>query len=706
MTPIVVVAEQGTPRLTLDAFGKGSDDVVSGPQQPEELIARIAARLDRPSIPRDALVAGFTGALTEESFDAQIEHELERVDRGGRPGVLAMLQLDELPALEARHGRRARDELLSQVVALIKADSREVDFVGNSRDVLALLLPATPPKGGQIRLERLARLLSGRSLVVAGHAVQVTPIIGYAVSEKGLAADELQTRAWDAMMHQAEQLDLHPTRWKPVLSNEAKTRSPLRKALESARTPLQILVQQVLCLAVPFLVYEALAAFGLDITGVVYVALVVSLAMTAAAIWIEGIAALRRPSLPDEPRTLPSASAIIAAYLPNEADTVLDTVWAFLRQDYPNLHIILAYNTPQRLPVEDQLEEIARNYPQFEPIRIEGSVSKAQNVNAALAAVRSTITGVFDADHQPEPGAFRRAARWLANGADVVQGHCLVRNGNESFVSRLVAVEFEAIYAVSHPGRARVHGFGIFGGTNGYWRTDVLKRKRMHGFMLTEDIDSSMRVVEQGGTIVSDPGLISRELAPVTFKALWNQRMRWAQGWTQVSWRHVRPMMTRPGATLRSRVGSFYLLAWREVYPWISLQIFPLVAFWLLRGAPPINWFVPIFVATTVFTLSAGPGQVLFAWRLGDESIKRHGRWYALFFVSSLVFYTELKNVIVRTAHLKELMGERAWKVTPRSVPVGGGTPPDGIERRDPSSPGAPMRHGPLGEPRELREAL
>jgi cellulose synthase/poly-beta-1,6-N-acetylglucosamine synthase-like glycosyltransferase len=268
----------------------------------------------------------------------------------------------------------------------------------------------------------------------------------------------------------------------------------------------------------------------------------------------------------------------------------------------------------------------------------------------------------------------------------------VIRNGGRSVVTRLVAAEFEAIYAVSHPGRARLHGFGIFGGANGYWRTEVLKHKRMRGFMLTEDIDSSMRVIEGGGTIVSDPGLISTELAPETGTALWNQRMRWAQGWSQVSLRHLRPMLKRPGASLRSRIGAFYLLAWREGYAWLSLQMFPLIAFWLLRGNPPINWFVPVFVLTTLFTLSAGPAQVLFAWRLGHPSIRSHKRWFFLLLVSSLFFYTELKNVIVRTAHLKELMGERTWKVTPRTARPASLGPPDGIDRRDPSSLGAPLR--------------
>ena len=51
-----------------------------------------------------------------------------------------------------------------------------------------------------------------------------------------------------------------------------------------------------------------------------------------------------------------------------------------------------------------------------------------------------------------------------------------------------------------------------------------------------------------------------------------------------------------------------------------------------------------------------------------------------------------MKNVIVRTAHLKELMGEKTWKVTPRSVRPGPSGPPDGIERRDPTSRGAALR--------------
>ena len=77
----------------------------------------------------------------------------------------------------------------------------------------------------------------------------------------------------------------------------------------------------------------------------------------------------------------------------------------------------------------------------------------------------------------------------------------------------------------------------------------------MHGFMLTEDIDSSIRAVNAGYRVMSDPELISEELAPVKFTAFWNQRMRWAQGWFQVSRKHLIPAMKSKSLTRRQKAG-------------------------------------------------------------------------------------------------------------------------------------------------------
>jgi cellulose synthase/poly-beta-1,6-N-acetylglucosamine synthase-like glycosyltransferase len=431
----------------------------------------------------------------------------------------------------------------------------------------------------------------------------------------------------------------------------------------------------VLGVVAPFLGYQLLDRLGWDVSGVAYLVVVAALLVTAVSIWVEGFLALA-PELPPERigAPYPAASAVIAAYLPNEAATVVETVEAFLRVDYPGpLQVVLAYNTPQDLPVEAALHRLAQEHPRFLPLRVEASTSKAQNLNAALAHVTGEFVGVFDADHLPEPDAFRRAWRWLSNGTDVVQGHAVVRNGAESAVARTVAVEFEAIYGVSHPGRARLHGFGLFGGSNGFWRTDLLRSTRMRAAMLTEDIDSSMRVVEEGYRVASDPALVSRELAPTTWRALWHQRMRWAQGWFQVSLRHVGPVLRSRHLSVRQKSGALFLLGWREAYPWLSLQILPILAFEITRagGASRLGWLIPLLVLSTLFTLSVGPGQVVFAYLNAHPSIRRHRRWFWAYLLIASVFYTEFKNVIARVAQVKELTGDRAWRVTPRVASAG-----------------------------------
>jgi cellulose synthase/poly-beta-1,6-N-acetylglucosamine synthase-like glycosyltransferase/GGDEF domain-containing protein len=670
--PVLVLTDEGDGETCLGAFALGADDVAGRDIAAAELSARIGVRLERRPVPRAKLVTDpITRALTEAAFESQLALEVERMNREGRPGTLAYLSLHELPDVQARLGSRVRDELLAQIVQAIEADGRKLDMVGLSRGQLALLLPGTPPAGAQVRLERLSRKLYEQEFTVGGDRHRFTPALGYVPAAAGVDAEELKDRAWGALMYATEQLDLHPARWRPEMSQpEESEPTGLRARLKRFRTPLQVGFQQLLCFGVPFLFYYAMDGLGLDVTGEVYLVVVIALALTALSIIAESVAAGRRVEPPplDDRAPPPLASAVIAAYLPNEAETVVETVENFLRQDYPDLQIILAYNTPRSLPVEEKLREIAARDPRFEPLRVEGSASKAQNVNAALARVRGEFVGIFDADHHPAPGSFLRAWRWLAAGADVVQGHCVVRNGGDNRLTRLVAAEFEAMYAVTHPGRARIHGFGIFGGSNGYWRRETIERTRLRSFMLTEDIDSSLRVVRAGGRIVSDRGLISTELAPDRVAALWNQRMRWAQGWSQVALRHLRAALRSPELTLRQKLGCLHLLGWREFFPWLSLQTFAILAYWLVRGEPAVSWFVPIFVATTLLTFSAGPLQAWTAWRLSHPSVRQHKAWFVFYGLCSQLFYAEFKNVINRTAHIKEAMRERKWKVTPRAV--------------------------------------
>ena len=442
-----------------------------------------------------------------------------------------------------------------------------------------------------------------------------------------------------------------------------------RRYRPRVRTMLIVALSFVLSFFVPLLIMIETLEHGADVSTVLYFIVIAALGLMAIMQVAEGIAALRAPREPpaDEGGApAPRASAIIAAYLPNEAATIMATVSSFLAQDYPGgLQVILAYNTPVDLPVENELRALAHHHPQLVLLRVPNSTSKASNVNAALAVVDGEFVGVFDADHQPMGGAFERAWRWLSAGAGIVQGHCVIRNGDESWVSRLVAVEFEQIYAVNHPGRAKLQGFGIFGGSNGYWRTDMLRRVRFNSAYLTEDIDSSVRAIRLGAEIVSDPGLLSRELAPVDLMSLWRQRMRWAQGWFQVSLRHGHAAVADHDVSIRQRFGLFLLLGWREAFPWASALMWPTLVFAVLRDGhlPP---FALILAILTVVTVVSGPIQIAFAYRLAAPEIRARRSWWWSYLIISLLFYQEWKNLIVRVAHLRQLLRQSQWIVTPR----------------------------------------
>ncbi|WP_419992475.1 glycosyltransferase [Streptomyces boninensis] len=586
------------------------------------------------------------------------------------PPIVAVLRIAERERILSRFGAGGWERVQGAVAGVLQGQLAHHELLGlDGTDGIVLFLRGTPERQAGRRLSQMSARVSRAVLEVGEEKLQTTPICGWttgATSPGGPPPLELLERAAEAAEFAGTHLDLLPRQWRPRETVEP----PQRLIPDPWRTGLQALFTFALGAGAPFAALAGLYLLGLDLATPAYLAVTVALVITSVFIWMEGLHALNPTPLPDDPGKHPPASAVIAAYLPNEAGTILATLDAFLAQDYPGpLQVVLAYNTPHPMPeIESELRALAARDDRLLVLKVPGSTSKAQNINAALQVVTGEFTGLFDADHHPQQDAYRRAWRRLADGADVVQGHCVIRNGENSLVSRNVAVEFEAIYGVSHTGRAKLHQFGLFGGSNGFWTTSVLREVRMHGHMLTEDIDSSFRALLDGRKLVYDPALLSRELAPATMGALWNQRMRWAQGWFQVSRKHLVRALRSPELSRRNKLGIAFLLGWREAYPWLSLQMMPVLAFliWRSGGAERLDWVIPTFLLTSLYTLSAGPATVLFAWRLAPPELRRRRAWFVMYACVSALIYTELKNLISRVAHIKELSGERQWIVTPR----------------------------------------
>jgi cellulose synthase/poly-beta-1,6-N-acetylglucosamine synthase-like glycosyltransferase len=126
--------------------------------------------------------------------------------------------------------------------------------------------------------------------------------------------------------------------------------------------------------------------------------------------------------------------------------------------------------------LQKQLHSLTSTYPNFCVMQVPSSKSKADNVNYFLALnFQPDVTAIFDCDHYPHPYGPRWAAERIRQdkAVDVVQGRCVVSNAATSFLSSMIAVEFDKIYAVSHPGCAEIWQFGLFCGSNGYCKLNA-----------------------------------------------------------------------------------------------------------------------------------------------------------------------------------------------------------------------------------------
>jgi len=409
-----------------------------------------------------------------------------------------------------------------------------------------------------------------------------------------------------------------------------------------------------------------------------------SYGLTSGLLLWETFIAFRRRSAPVPVQDvaeleLPPCTAIVAAYLPNEQDIILDTLNHLLNQvavEDDRLEVILAYNRPEPLPIESALQALAGQDTRLRLLCVEGSRSKAENVNAALEVAQGTIVAIFDADHLPEPHCFQKAWRWLspgpegAPGYDAVQGRCVVRNDTDNWLTRLVAIEFESMYAIMHLGRSLLTDTAIFGGSNGFWRTEVLRTLRMDRTKLTEDIDCSLRALLAGHRLIHDRSIRSDELATVAPGQWWFQRKRWAQGWFQVSRKYWREVLTTAHLSPGQKALWLYTLIWLQVYPLLAQQLLPLMLAAHLLGLP-IGWLAnPYFVVTTIVALLSGPVLTLATYQRTLWRSRARLRWWFPIYALTQLLYSTIKNWVVLVAQQQEFEGQDEWIVTQRLRPL------------------------------------
>jgi len=146
-----------------------------------------------------------TGLHSRDYFMAELEQEILRATRTGRPFAVSMMDLDGLKAANDRFGHDWGDHLLKAVADVLKGDVRVTDVAARyGGDEFALMLPETDLSGATLVAEKVRVDISRIALPHNGAVVRTSASLGIVTfPEDGRTSAELMRRA-DLAMYEAK----------------------------------------------------------------------------------------------------------------------------------------------------------------------------------------------------------------------------------------------------------------------------------------------------------------------------------------------------------------------------------------------------------------------------------------------------------------------------------------------------------------------
>ena len=248
-----------------------------------------------------------------------------------------------------------------------------------------------------------------------------------------------------------------------------------------------------------------------------------------------------RPSGPPKIEKPPLVSILIPCF--NETANAPETIAAATRQNYP-LFEVIAIDDGSSDTTGAVLDALTLTYPMLRVVHLTANQGKAMALRMGALVARGEFLLCIDGDAILDPDATAYMVRLFVNSPRVgaVTGNPRIRT-RSTLLGKIQVGEFSSIVGLIKRAQ-RIYGniFTVSGVIAAYRRSALHRVGYWSLDMVTEDIDVSWMLQADHWSIQYEPDALCWILMPETFKGLWKQRLRWAQGGAEVFLKQIRQM--------------------------------------------------------------------------------------------------------------------------------------------------------------------
>ena len=308
----------------------------------------------------------------------------------------------------------------------------------------------------------------------------------------------------------------------------------------------------------------------------------------------------------------------------NEAAGIARTIQSLRALDYPadRVRLVVVADNCMDDTARQAEEAGARVLVRHDPERRGKGYALEYAYSVVLADGVADAVVVIDADTEVSANLLRAFSTRFESGADAVQAEYAVRNGGESWRTRLMVVAFSLFHTLRSLGRERL---GLSCGLRGNgmaFRCALLRRGPPRAYSIVEDVEYGIALGMAGVRVQYLAEAVVRGDMPATAAASESQRERWEHGrWATVGshlpslWRAWRAgggrvpldlaadLLVPPLTTLAAAVGAGTLVSLAAYRAGYAAMIAP--ASWIAALA-----FLFAYVCRGVVLAEAGWGVV------------------------------------------------------------------------------------------------